>query len=134
MAASKGTEERASAFQHSLRFLNGHGPRLVQAELAALAQGVDAEVLPDLYGSGAVIEELEADVAALLGKPAAVFMPSGTMAQQIVMRVHAERARCRTIAFHPTCHLRAPRAGRLPPPPRARALPRRPAPAFAHAG
>lgn len=105
MAASKGTDERASAFQHSLRFLNGHGPRLLQAELATLAQEVDAEVLPDSYGSGAAINELEAEVAALLGKPAAVFMPSGTMAQQIAMRVHAERARCRTIAFHPTCHL-----------------------------
>src|SRR5687767_7427442 len=104
MAASIGTQERASAFQHSLRFLNGHGARPVQAELVALAEAVDAEVLPDIYGTGAIIEELEVEVAALLGKPAAVFMPSGTMAQQIAMRVHADRAHCRTIAFHPTCH------------------------------
>jgi threonine aldolase len=27
------------------------------------------------------------------------------MAQQIALRIHAERARCRTLAFHPTCHL-----------------------------
>jgi threonine aldolase len=27
------------------------------------------------------------------------------MAQQIALRIHAERARCRTVAFHPTCHL-----------------------------
>lgn len=105
MTASQRLEERASAFRHSLRFLNGHGPRAVQAELLALAQGVDAEVLADSYGSGAVIEELEAQVAALLGKAAAVFMPSGTMAQQIALRLHAERARCHTVAFHPTCHL-----------------------------
>ena len=49
--------------------------------------------------------ELEAEVAALLGKPAAVFVPSGTMAQQAVLRVHADRRQRRTIVFHPMCHL-----------------------------
>jgi threonine aldolase len=32
-------------------------------------------------------------------------MPSGTMAQQIALRIHAERRGIRTVAFHPTCHL-----------------------------
>src|SRR6185437_1694219 len=41
----------------------------------------------------------------LLGKEAAVFMPSGTMAQQIALRVWSERKQCRTVGFHPTCHL-----------------------------
>jgi threonine aldolase len=32
-------------------------------------------------------------------------MPSGTMAQQIALRIHAGRAAKDTVAFHPTCHL-----------------------------
>ena len=41
----------------------------------------------------------------VLGKPAVVFMPSGTMAQQIAIRIHADKRAVRTFAFHPTAHL-----------------------------
>ncbi len=41
----------------------------------------------------------------VLGKPAAVFMPSGTMAQQIALRIHADRRGVRTVAFPPPAHL-----------------------------
>jgi len=34
-----------------------------------------------------------------------VFLPSGTMAQQSVLRVHADRRRRKTVIFHPMCHL-----------------------------
>lgn len=37
------------------------------------------------------IRELELETAALLGKPAAVFMPSGTMTNQVALRVHCGR-------------------------------------------
>jgi threonine aldolase len=59
----------------------------------------------DVYGEGGVVATLEAEIASLLGKPAAVFMPSGTMAQQIALRIHADRRRLRTFGCHPTCHL-----------------------------
>ena len=59
----------------------------------------------DRYGTGEPVERLEARVATLLGKEAAVFMPSGTMAQQIALRIHADRRGLRTVAFHPTSHL-----------------------------
>lgn len=49
--------------------------------------------------------ELEAEVASLLGKPAALFLPSGTMAQQATLRVHADRRGRRGVVFHPACHL-----------------------------
>jgi len=52
-----------------------------------------------------VVAELEAEVAGLLGKPAAVYLPSGTMAQQSVLRVHADRRQRRTVVYHPLCHL-----------------------------
>ena len=48
---------------------------------------------------------LEKRVAALLGKEAAVFMPSGTMAQQIALRIWSDRAGTNHVAFHPLCHL-----------------------------
>ena len=69
------------------RTLNHHGQRTPQEVLAELP----AEVAPDRNGSGGVVDELEEEVARLLGKPAAVFMLSGTMAQQIALRLHAER-------------------------------------------
>jgi threonine aldolase len=59
----------------------------------------------DTYGEGGVVAELEAEISRLLGKPAAVFLPSGTMAQQAVLRVHADTRQRRTVLFHPMCHL-----------------------------
>jgi threonine aldolase len=83
------------------RFLNWHGQR-PPAELLA---DIPADVTPDRYGEGGVVAELEQEVASLLGMAAAVFLPSGTMAQQAALRVHADRRSRRTVVFHPTCHL-----------------------------
>lgn len=66
---------------------------------------VEAGVEQDTYGEGSLVEELETRVATLLGKPAAVFMPSGTMAQQIALRIWCDRVGTKTVAFHPTSHL-----------------------------
>lgn len=69
--------------------------------LAELPGDID----PDQYGEGGIVEELETSVAHLLGKPAAVFLPSGTMAQQITLRIHSNRRGHHTVAFHPACHV-----------------------------
>ena len=89
------------------RWLIGHlrTRHTAQAVLADLAAQVDPGVLPDMYGQGELINDFEQQVAALLGKPAAVFMPSGTLAQQIALRIHADRSHNQHVAFHPTCHL-----------------------------
>jgi threonine aldolase len=105
MPAPLSAAERQNIFRTCDRFLIGHGPRRIPAELALLAQAADPDQAGDSYGAGGALEELEREVAVLLGKPAALFLPSGTMAQQIALRVHADRARCSTVAFHPTCHL-----------------------------
>ena len=86
------------------RTLNVHGRR-TPLQQAAEVREVLGEVEPDRYGDGGVVAELEAAVAQLLGKPAAVMMPSGTMAQQIALRVHADRTGRRVVLWHPTCHL-----------------------------
>ncbi len=59
----------------------------------------------DRYGEGPLLEAFEAKVAALTGKEAAVFMPSGTMAQQIALRIWAEEAGIAHVGMHPTSHL-----------------------------
>lgn len=79
--------------------------RRPQAVLTQLAKMVDPDAEKDTYGEGRLVEDLEARVGEILGKPAAVFMPSGTMAQQIALRVWCDRAGARTVAFHPTSHL-----------------------------
>ena len=48
----------------------------------------DAEVGDDVYGEDPSINRLEEEVAGLLGKEAAVFTPSGSMANQIAIRLH----------------------------------------------
>src|SRR5262245_38428920 len=75
--------------------------RVLEELLARTPPDLDA----DMGGTGEVIESFEREVAALLGKEAAVFMPSGTMAQPIALRIWADRRRCGTVAFHPRCHL-----------------------------
>jgi threonine aldolase len=59
----------------------------------------------DVYGGGESVKRLEARVADLLGKEAAALFPSGTMAQQIALRILCERNGCFTVGFHPQCHL-----------------------------
>ncbi len=83
------------------RFVNGHGPRVARDLLAT----IPAETEVDYYGVGGAVTALEEKVATLLGKPAALFLPSGTMAQQVVLRVHGQRRGTKSVAFHPTCHL-----------------------------
>jgi len=51
---------------------------------------VDAEVGDDVFGEDPTVNRLEARVAELLGKEAAIFVPSGTMANQIAIRVLTE--------------------------------------------
>jgi threonine aldolase len=83
------------------RAVTGHGP----VRVADLLATIPADTAVDRYGAGGVVAELEDEVAALLGKPAAVYLPSGTMAQQAALRVHAGRTLRRTVVAHPECHL-----------------------------
>jgi threonine aldolase len=57
-----------------------------------------------------LLEDLERRVADLLGKPAAVFGPSGKMLQNAALRVWADRAGHRTVALHPQSHIAADEA------------------------
>jgi threonine aldolase len=87
------------------RLLNAARPATIGERLGALAQtSYDLDSPQDFYGGGPV-EVLERRVAELLGKPAAVFFPTGTMAQQVALRCWAERTGNQTVAMHPLHHL-----------------------------
>ena len=71
--------------------------------MAAWCETRDAE--GDVYGEGGLLTGFEQQIAELLGKPAAVFMPSGVMAQLIAVRLHTEAARLPRFGLSPNSHL-----------------------------
>ena len=83
------------------RFLGGDGHVSPAEQLA----NIPSDVEPDNYGDGGVVAALESYVAGLLGHQAAVYLPSGTMAQAATLRVHADTRSSRTVLWHPHCHL-----------------------------
>jgi threonine aldolase len=82
-----------------------HGAALSMRErLTALAGlGYDLDAPPDVYGNG-IVAELEQRTAGLLGKPSAAFFPTGTMAQQVGLRLWAARTGNQIVALHPLAH------------------------------
>ncbi|WFE53504.1 beta-eliminating lyase-related protein [Micromonospora sp. WMMD1155] len=66
-----------------------------------------AQVDPDTppHGPDGPVAVLERRMASVLGKPDALFFPSGTMAQQVALRIHADRRGRRAFAAHPQSHL-----------------------------
>lgn len=87
------------------RFVSRHYPVSPHEMFAKLAEMTPPDLPADLYGSGELIADFEAEIATLLGKDAGLFMPTGTMTQQIALRIHADHSGNRQVAFHPTCHL-----------------------------
>lgn len=57
---------------------------------AMRAAMLNAEVGDDVYGEDPTVNLLQERVAALLGKEAALFVPSGTMSNQIAIKCHTQ--------------------------------------------
>ena len=87
------------------RFLNRDAPKSPRKVLRELSDYAAADLEADWYGEGALLEALEGRVATLLGKPAAVFMPSGKMGQNYALRLWCDRRGHDTLALHPRCHI-----------------------------
>lgn len=94
----------ADTFKQAKYRTQGNGPRNLNVLLEALQQ-VDGDTLSDMYGRGETIERFERKLAEMLGKESAVFFPSGTMAQQVALRIWSDRKDSKTVAYHPLCHL-----------------------------
>jgi threonine aldolase len=70
--------------------LTGDGLGLSAAQYAHVLAGLaDRGIAEDSYILGGVVEELESRMAALLGKERAVFMPTGTLANNLAIRTLA---------------------------------------------
>jgi threonine aldolase len=104
----EGAEEIARLFRAARgceRRLSGVRPPTMSEQLGALRDApADLDAMGDRYGDGPV-RRLEERVAALLGKPAAVYFPTGTMAQQVALRCWAGRSGNPLVALHPQSHL-----------------------------
>lgn len=99
-------DARAALRARCTRHVLGHREADPGADLIAIGEWCRAQgAASDRYGDGALLNGFEAKVATLLGKDAGVFMPSGTMAQQAALRVHADDTGIDRFAMHPTSHL-----------------------------
>src|SRR5215468_2742840 len=87
------------------RFLSHHQPKSVSETLAALARHPLAARLPDLYGDGGAVKDLERRVVGLLGKPAGVFFAKGVIAQECLARVYSEQRGSPYVALSPLSHI-----------------------------
>ncbi|QTM99076.1 low specificity L-threonine aldolase [Sediminibacillus dalangtanensis] len=94
----------AEAFKQTSYQLSGHSPRNLEVLKQALDQA-NGETISDMYGKGEIIEDFQNKMAGFLGKEAAVFFPSGTMAQQIALRIWADEKQVKRVAYHPLSHL-----------------------------
>jgi threonine aldolase len=82
-----------------------HPQESMAEALRALASRAENATAADVYGRGELIEAFEHRIAAMLGKPAALFLPSGVLAQSIALRIHCDSPAGRTVGLHPTSHL-----------------------------
>ena len=98
-------DQYRAAFRACTLNISRHKPESIKTTLQRLADATSDDEQIDNYGSGELIESFEREVAALLGKEAAVFMPSGTMAQPMALRIWADLARSDYVALHATSHL-----------------------------
>ncbi|MBB2944628.1 threonine aldolase [Actinoplanes lutulentus] len=92
---------RLSVMRACDRILSGVRPATMRERLTDLSGGADLDELPDYYGDGPVTV-LEQRVANLLGTEAAVWFPTGTMAQQVALRYGATESDA--VALHPLGH------------------------------
>jgi len=99
-----GTSGLMEAFSKTTYLVGGHGKRNIQVLKDVLAE-IDGETASDNYGTGKLIEDFQDKMAKYLGKEQAVFFPSGTMAQQIALRIWSDHKGLKKVAYHPLSHL-----------------------------
>jgi threonine aldolase len=88
--ASQATRSTGEADDRKV-FLTGDGLNLTPAQYTRLLTRLVDErgIAPDNYVLGGLVDELELQFARVLGKERAVFMPTGTLANQLALRVLA---------------------------------------------
>ncbi|MBW5471307.1 low specificity L-threonine aldolase [Brevibacillus formosus] len=98
------TKTLREVFKQTTYQITGHSKRDLH-QLQQVLSRVDGNVEGDMYGTGELIENFQQKMAEYLGKESAVFFPSGTMAQQIAVRIWCDEKGIKKVAYHPLCHL-----------------------------
>ena len=83
-----------------------HRPETPAQRLRAIADWMEAGGKGwEVYVTGETAQALEQRIAELTGKPAAIWMPTGTMGQALAARLHCESRGNYRLALHPNSHL-----------------------------
>ena len=100
------SQERKHLREQCTLVVPGFATLSTAAEFRALAEWCDThQAQNDTYGEGGLLATFERQIASLLGKPAAVFMPSGVLAQLVAVRLYTEAARLPRFGMSPNSHL-----------------------------
>ncbi|MFY1669137.1 threonine aldolase family protein [Plantactinospora sp. WMMB334] len=102
-AAAPGPHDRPVVPIRRSLFLHSPIHRSPHTVLQRLLDVVDDDTPPS--GPDGPVARLERRIADLLGTESALFFPTGTMAQQVALRIHAERRGRKAFAAHPQSHL-----------------------------
>jgi len=81
----------------------GDGIAHTPEEYAELLKRLTGGIVPDTYSREGVVRKLEEQVAAALGKEAAVWLPTGTLANHLAVRILAGEKR--RVLVQKECHL-----------------------------
>jgi threonine aldolase len=95
LAVPLAASQLAAAIPERLVYAYGDGILHTPAEYAQLLARLTAsnEVMPDEYSLGGAVEKLESHMARMLGKEAAVWLPTGTLANHLAVRILAGNKR-----------------------------------------
>lgn len=97
--------DSASVRASCTKFLSYDYPISAKQMMQRLADYAPPELPHDDFGRGELFDLLEGRLARLLGKEAAVFMPTGRMAQLVGLKLWCQKSSNPRVAMHPRCHL-----------------------------
>ena len=88
-------------------FFQGDGLNLGPGEYADILAGITAagDLEEDYYSNGGIVEDLEKRMANILGKERAVFLPTGTLANHLAIRLLCEASGGRRVVTQAESHV-----------------------------
>src|SRR5579864_5793116 len=100
---SSATDSEATARQHSSEVIELRSDTFTQPSPEMRRAMAEAEVGDDVYGEDPTINRLERRAAEIFGREAALFVPSGTMGNQIAIKLHTHHGN--EIVCHERAHV-----------------------------
>jgi threonine aldolase len=76
--------------KHSAKFVDLRSDTVTKPTAAMRRAMADAEVGDDVYGEDPTINRLEQRAAEIFGREAAIFVPTGSMGNQIAIKIHTQ--------------------------------------------